>query len=395
MKFVYFIIIMFLIIFLLVISYVIYAKIMQIIDVKRTTRFEHEIRPIVEKHLKITNELDIPISEISELRTKVRTKPGLQAFNKIYFEKLEKNKLDEQLRQYVRSIIDYHTLYKNRIVRDKYRKSYILYLLAEYYMDTDEVIKFALSNLDNSSQYVRNNALRVLRNTGNVEAFIAAYQKISNGELYFNNKVIVDFIDSFQGDMPKLNSTLASSIDEFSPQIQKVIIDHFANRKISDFSCEILRIIKQSKDKEIVISGIKYFGMIRYQEAYNFIVEQFEGDKYEIRAICARAIALYNCEKTIKLLEENITDSNWFVRYNCAFTLIHLEEGNVFSPNSRIGKIIRGNDRFAKEMIIYTLYSTHLINKDNYKDKLASFQPEIEIGEEEEINDIGALHPVY
>lgn len=394
MKFVYFIIVMFLIIFLLVISYVFYSKVMQKIDLKRTKRYENEMRPIIEKHLKICDPLDIRRKELVDLQEKVRTKPGLQAFNKIYFEKVAQDGLDEHLRNYVRLIIDYQTLYKNRIVRDKYRKSYILYLLAEYYMNSDEVIQYALSSLNNKSQYVRNNALRVLRNTGNVEAFIAAYHNISKGQLYFNKKVIVDFIDCFQGDMSELNKVLGSTISEFSSQIQKVIVEHFANQKISDFSEEILNLIRVSNDKEVIISGIKYFGIIRYQQAYDFIVSQFNGENYETRAVCANTIALYRCEETINLLKKNITDSNWFVRYNSAFSLIHLEEGDIFNPNSLVAKIIQGNDRFAKEMIIYTLYSTHLINNDNYEEKLACFQPE-KIEEEDVIHDSRTYHPVY
>lgn len=394
MQVVYFFFIIFLILLALVISYLIYAKIMQRNDLRRKKRFEYEMRPIIESHLQISNELDIPKSEILFIKKKVQTKPGLQVFNDIYFEKLAENGYDKLLRNYVRLIIDYQTLYKNRIVHDKYRKSYILYLLAEYYMDSEEVIQLAMSSLEDKSQFVRNNALRVLRNTGNTEVFLAAYHIISKGKLYFNNKVIVDFIDSFQGDILELNRMLASSIGEFSPQIQKVIIEHFANRKISEYSSEILHLIKKSNDKEVVISGIKFFGMIRYQDAFEFIVEQFDSTNYEVRAVCARAIALYNCEKTIKLLEKNITDSNWFVRYNCAFSAISLEKGNEFTQNSLVGKIIQGDDVYAKEMIIYTLYSTQVIDNGNYQEKLAYFLPEKK-EEEVEVDVFGNYHPVY
>lgn len=394
MSIVYFTIIFFFIILLLVISYVVYSKVKQSMDERKITQVVNKMRPIFDKHMELDNVLDIPKNELEDMRKKVLTKAGLQAFNFLYFTRRKQDGLTDKLHNYVNYVVDYQTIYKNRIVRDIYRKSYILFLCAEYYMKSDEVIHFALESLNDKSIYVRNNALKVIRNTGNIDAFIEAYYKISHGKLYFNNKVIVDFIGSFQGDTQELNKALAIKLTEFSPRFQKNIIDHFSNRKINEYSHEVLTLIMKTSDKEVVVAGIKYFGNIYNQDAYKFIVKMFDSEDYEIRAVCARTIALYPCEETILLLKKYITDPNWFVRYNCAFTLLLLEQENVFNEESPVGEIIRGNDHFAKEIMIYTLYSQGLINSENIQERLATLQVE-DKKEEDTLNEFRKNHPVY
>ena len=385
MDLIYFSIIFFFVILLLVILYLVFSKVKQGMDHRKVSQLENEMQPIVDKYLESQSGSIISENEMVDLRKKVQTKAGLQAFNSIYFARVKQDGLTEKLHKLVTLIIDFQMLNNNRIVHNKYRKSYILYLCAEYYMNSEEVTKFALESLDDPSLYVRNNALRVLRNTGNVDTIIEAYRKISKGKLYFNNKVIVDFMGSFRGDMQELNKALASNMVEFSPKIQRGIMDHLTNRRISEYSNEILRFIEASSDKEIIIAGIRYFGVVHKQEAYPFIVEKFKSKSYEIRAVCARAIGLYPCEETITLLKEYIKDANWFVRYNCAFTLIHLEEENIFNKDSSIGKVLCEKDTFARDIMIYTLYSKGLINSDNDQVKLACFQ--IENVEKEERRD--------
>lgn len=380
MAVIYFVIIFFFIILLLILLYLTFSKVKVEIDERRVKQVEGRIRPIFDKHMGLGDESDIPSNEILDLRKQVQKKAGLQAFNSIYFARKKQDGLTEKLHNYVKLIVDYQTISNNRIVRDKYRKSYILFLCAEYYIRSEEVIQFALESVNDKSLYVRNNALRVLANIGDVDVFMEAYHRISEGKLYFNNKFIVDLMDGFQGDAQELNRRLVTNIAEFSAKIQKNIIDHFSNQRISGFSNEILSLVQSSEDKELIIAGIRYFGEIHTPEAYNFIVDNLKSENYEVRAVCAKALALYPGDKTVQLLKVNITDSNWSVRLNCANTLIHLEKEDVFNKNGSVAEIIRGNDKFAREIMTYTLYSKGLIRLD--QDPLAYFQAE-NMGKEE------------
>ncbi|WIV19185.1 hypothetical protein QPK24_23205 [Paenibacillus polygoni] len=385
MDLIYFSIIFFFVVLFLVILYLVFSKVKQAMDHRRVSQLENEMQPIVDKYMQLESGSIISEDEMDNLRKKVQAKAGLQAFNSIYFARVKQDGLTEKLHQLVTHVIDFEMLNNNRIVRNKYRKSYILYLCAEYYMNSEEVTNFALESLDDPSLYVRNNALRVLRNTGNVDTMMEAYRRISKGKSYFNNKVIVDFMDSFCGDVQELNKALASHIAEFCPKIKRGILDHFTNRRISEYADEMLQFITTSSDKEIIIAGIRYFGVVHKQEAYPFIVENFKSKDYEMRAVCARAIGLYPCEETITLLHEYIKDANWFVRYNCAFTLFRLEEEDIFNKDSSIRKVLCEKDNFARDIMIYTLYSKGLINSDHDQVKLARFQ--IENVEKEERRD--------
>lgn len=383
MNFIYFVILFFFIIFLLIISYIVFFKVKRGINERRVSRLKSELRPILDQYMESEDDFEVAADKMDFIRKKVRTKIGLKAFNSIYRERVEQEGVTEKLHRFTNQFIDFHTLYNNRIVFNRYRKSYILYLCAEYCLSSEEVTRFALESLEDKSLFVRNNALRVLRNIGSIDVFIEAFRMITKGDLYFNNKVLVDYMGNFQGDQQALYKALAMNIAEFSTVIQKNIIDNFTNQRVTEFSSHILRFIKSSNDPELIISGIKYFGTIHNQEAYEFIVENFASENYAIRAASATAIALYPGEKTIDVLKEHIGDSDWYVRYNCASTLVNLEEGSIFKKDGPIGEIVCGNDRFAKEIIAYTLYSKGLIGASNYQDIYVLFQDE-DVKKEEE-----------
>lgn len=168
-------------------------------------------------------------------------------------------------------------------------------MLSEFQINTDEIEEFALNSLNQNSIYVRNNALRVIQNTGNTSIILRAIEKINTSRYYFNYKILVDFIDSFKGDMKILNKSLLSALDSYNLRLQRVIIDHFTNCRYDEESArdKILQYIFGSHNKELVIAATRYFEKIIDQRAANYILENMDSKDWEIRAISSKVISKY------------------------------------------------------------------------------------------------------
>ncbi len=362
MYFVYSIFILFVLNLLTIIFYIIRTKILDRTEKKRTERVMEKLTAKVAEHLKLEDFNEIPGKDISYIKKLVLTKMGLLAFNRIYTDYINTYGYDEKIKSYAALIIDYNVLLKNRIVRDKYRKSYILHLLAGYRINSPKVIEFAMECLESNSHYVRNNALRVIGNSGNVKSFLEAYKVISFSDKYFNNKMLLDLIDSFKGDKQSLNNALDDEFDSFSVEIQKVIIEYFTNVKYSGAVKRLIDVLKSVSHVELKIAAIKYFSFVISNESYPLILGNADSEEWELRAVTVKVLEKYNKPETIDKLIERISDQNWFVRYNAALSLISLD-----TDNETIKKIFECNDRYAKEITLYAMFTKSLIDFEEYK----------------------------
>lgn len=362
MYFVYSIFILFVLNLLIIIFYIIRTKIHDGTEKKRIEKVMEKLKTKVAEHLKLEDLNEIPEKDISYIKKLVLTKTGLLVFNRIYSDYINTYGYDERIKSYAALIVDYNILLKNRIVRDKYRKSYILHLLAGYRINSPKVIEFALDSLESNSHYVRNNALRVIGNSGNVESFLEAYNIISFSDKYFNNKMILDLIDSFKGDKQSLNHALDNEFDSFSVEIQKVIIEHFTNVKYSGAMKRLLDVLKNSSQVELKIAATKYFSSVASSESYPLILGNADSGEWELRAVTVKVLEKYNKPETIDKLIERISDQNWFVRYNAALSLISLD-----TDNETIKKIFECNDRYAREITLYAMFTKSLIDFEEYK----------------------------
>lgn len=142
---------------------------------------------------------------------------------------LNENESQEQLREYANKILSYKTLLNNRIVRNKYRKSYILYLLAEFGINTEEVKEFAKNSLSKNSVHVRNNALRLIQNSGNEKNYIPVSILVP---AYNEEVTIIDTINSLLYlDYPEYEIIVIN--DGSTDNTAKVIIDYFNLKKVA------------------------------------------------------------------------------------------------------------------------------------------------------------------
>lgn len=355
--------IIFVILLILVCLYFLILLRYQKVQSKKINEMVANIRDIMERHLSYEKLNHIPKEELEYLKKIASNKIGLQGLLICFKDYVEKNGFHEKAREYANEIVSYQTLLNNRIVRNKYRQSYILYLLAEFGINTEEVKEFAINSLNKRSIYVRNNALRVIQNASSVPLVLEALDVIDNNEYYFNDRILVDFLDGFMGNRISLNRHLLNNMDKYSNRVKRLIIEYFFNNHVDDqdIKLKILHYLSNSEDKELLIASTKYFGKISDDRAITYILNHLNSSHWELRAISAKVLGKYKREDVKLKLLESLTDKNYTVRYNSVFSYMDMEEENAL-----MNSVNNMEDVFAKQMLVYAMQSRNIISFEDY-----------------------------
>ncbi len=350
------------VIFLFMISfYFILSLIHERVNKERIKNKKNEILKLLENTL----EKEHPSSdEVQKLEKSFSNKVGIQAFYLAYKEYVEKNKYSEELKNLMNKVVDYKKILKSRIVREEYKESYALYLISAFKINTKEVMKFELKALDHKSIYVRNNALNAIKSNKEIEMILEALNQINEKKYYFNEKILIDFIDNFEGDIKKLDDKLLLEFENYNLMLKKIIIEHFTNMKNDhlDIRDKMIDFISNSKEKELIIMSTKYFAEIIDKRAGTYILRNMDSEDWTIRAISAKVISNYENEGIIDKLKERIRDENYFVRYNSAYSFLKMEK-----KENVLKEAINNEDLFAKDILLYCMNTEGIISLDRYR----------------------------
>jgi hypothetical protein len=237
--------------------------------------------------------------------------------------------------------------------------------MGQYKVDNDYINKFLLDSLKTTSLYLRFNALNSISQIGNVQCFIEALRYISNTGGYLNDKILIDIMDEFGGDIEDLDYELFKNLDNFSNQIQCIIINHFKNAnnvlaapKLGD------KLNFIGTDKEVKASIIKYFNFIDYPPAKPILINLLDSEQWEYRALAAKALSKYYSPDTIAKLLISITDSNWYVRLNSAMSLLDFQLGDKL-----IYYVSRKNDKYSRDILLYAMFVKNKITYEEFIEK--------------------------
>lgn len=303
--------------------------------------------------------------ETIKLKNSFSNKIKVQAFYLAYIEYVEENGYSERLKNLLNESVDYKKILTSKVVRKDYIASYVLYLISQFRLSTKEVGEYALKKLSHRSVYVRNNAVNVIKHFEQVDIVLKALKTINSNEDYFNDKILIDFLDSFKGEMNLLDRELLESFNEFEPNIKKIIIEHFRNMKSDSLVIKdkMLEILSNSKEnEEILISATKYFSKVIDKDAGVNILNNMDSNNWALRAISASVISNYNGENAIEKLKEKLSDKNYFVRYNSAISFVNLEKEDLV-----IEEAFENEDRFARETLLYAIDEKGILSFDEYK----------------------------
>ena len=287
---------------------------------------------------------------------------ALEAFARCYGEYAAKNGYTEKARQYASKYVEYAALLKCRTVRNKYRTSFILRMLAEYRINTAEANSLAFRNLSSKSLYARESALAVIGNAGDPRLVARALNEVSGGPHYYSEKLLVDFLDAFAGAKSDLSKALLEGFDSFGIEAKRIVAVYFANCKDGSASVRGLMLsCAGSLDMELAIRAIRYFGWVTDPAAAGPIIKGLDHEYWEIRAVSARVCKYgYGGPEALEAVGRRIYDQNWHVSVNSAYAFTALADA------AGINKIVCGGDRQAGEIVMYVMLARGMIDYGQY-----------------------------
>lgn len=168
---------------------------------------ERKDKIIHEKKLKIQAIFDTLLDEdiknidqeLKELQTCFKTEMGFKAFHDAYQDYSKNRNLKKDFRYLMNNIVDYRAIYENKNINETYRKSYVLFLISEFSLDTKNTRKLALDSLMDKSFYVRINALAVISSQKNPDLVISALDRINELKKNSTNGLSLIFLIIFKG----------------------------------------------------------------------------------------------------------------------------------------------------------------------------------------------------
>lgn len=250
--------------------------------------------------------------------------------------------------------------------RENVQSAYFAYFLAKYricrYSNRDMFMDILMDYLKKDSLYCKMNVMKVLYSCGTEESVIEGIAILDSQNAFFHSKILTDGLLTFQGDHKRLIELFWQSLNKFTIQTQVSILNYI-RFKSGDYCEEMFAILtNENYDCELHFAAIRYFGKYKYEPARSVCLA-FADDPDEARwnyaAFSASSLANYPGEDTVQVLKKGLYSSNWYMRYNSAQSL----EALGLTYNDLID-VVNGNDRYAREMIIYRFDNRNLKQKN-------------------------------
>lgn len=362
---IYIILSFFIYIILFVVIYMIILDIIHVISNKRVKKLDNTFKKEVLRQLNcIKEDKEILKLHIEYVAQSLKKRHYLQSFiNAI----TEFNKNEENHKFTRIYISNYEIFVENFLKKNKKKdetiKVYCAVILGEFKLSNYEINSFLMESLNTNSLYLRVASLEAISKIGNLNKFIEAIKYISDNNYYINNKIFIDILKEFGGDKYLLNKELIDNFNIFNNDLKKSIVDHFKNNKVEFVKEKLLEILKdENSEKEIRISAIKYFSIINSKYAQEIIIDILKRGEWEYRAVSAATLSSYKNEESINSLLESITDKNWYVRYNSAISLLHLNQ-------DIINLVFLKGDKYSRDIIFYAMFMEDRISYEEYLEK--------------------------
>lgn len=241
--------------------------------------------------------------------------------------------------------------------REKMEAAYFAYFLSRHKLEkfrTDDAIQeLMVEYMTEDNLYCRINAMNALYVFGVPEKIVQAVTVLDRTDHVFNEKILTDGLLTYQGDHERLTELFWEKFDDFSTKVQLCILNYVRFRT-GTYTERMFGIMQDvSRDKELRISAIRYFGKYVYEPARGPLLE-FARDtdpvSWEYAAIATTSLARYRGDDVVSVLMEGLHSPNWYVRYNAAVSL----EAQDLDYMDLI-EVVGGRDRYAREMMMYRL----------------------------------------
>ncbi len=305
---------------------------------------------------RIHNGLEVTKQHKKYLYKKLKKTSHLTAFDRSLENIYQKN--NAEATQYILEIYSvFMYLSCEYRKKDKIRTAYLPYVISKYNLLTakraDFILDMLFELLHSENVYCRENALKALYSMGDCDNVINALKIIDRDEIFHHPKLITDGLMTFNGDKKKLADMMLAKLDTFSVDMKLNILNfiRFSGIRYDEKMLEMLS--DEKENKEIRLAVIRYFEKFYYADALPLLYRfaKNDGEKkydWEYQAISSSALKTYPGKETENILIQNMSNSNWYVRYNSAESCDSL--GLTYSD---LISVFDGTDRYAREMVKY------------------------------------------
>ena len=299
---------------------------------------------------------EISEKHIKYLCKKLDRTAGITAFDRA-LESVSQKEPDMAQKYLVETFYVFEYLTRRYISKDTIKIAYFPYILYKYNIlkdcDSEKMLDTLLNLLRSVNVYCRENTLKALYSMQRPDVVVAALKIIDKNLSFHHPKLICDGLLNYTGDKESLKDMLFENFNAYSTGMQLNILNYF---RFGNIRCdkEMLELLSNEKaDSELRFAAIRYFEKFPIKEAESSIwaiAENLENRTWEYQAIASSALKSYPGDVTFRILVENLSNSNWYIRQNSAISLeklgyTYLDLINVFD----------GNDRYAREIMRYRL----------------------------------------
>lgn len=325
---------------------------------KRVRSFCKSIR----LELRIAAEIDrlaqtgeVSAKHLRDIERRLRRVKGMVSFDAA-MERLCLRKPEEQICAYLRALDGvFIAVAEDYCSRSELEAAYFPYIIRKYRLlggrDDRAMEEMLLALLRGPSLYCRENTMQAIYTAGDPALVVQALRMLDTSGHYFNGKLLTDGLLRYQGDRKALGEALWAAFDELQPWLQVALLNYFRFSS-GDYQAQMRAILNDTtRDDELRFSCLRYFGRYPYAPARDDLLRYAapaSGVRWEYAAIASTVLASYPGSDTAALLERNLYDPNWYIRFNASKSLEQLGYGY-----RDLIHVIEGSDRYASEILRY------------------------------------------
>lgn len=239
--------------------------------------------------------------------------------------------------------------------KERMQSAYFAYFLFQHkickQMPFSAMIDVLKEYLKKDSLYCRHNAIKALCALGCAENVLDGLKILEKENIFIHNKILSEALLGFEGNHHTLIVLFWEHLFAFSETVQVAILNYIRFQS-GAYGEQMLSILKNKNvSPELHFCAIRYFGKYPYTPAYSLLIafaEDLDELHWNYAAFSALSLAAYPGDQTVQVLKNALFSSNWYVRYNAAqgLEILHVNYDQMTD-------VIYGNDRFAREMMMY------------------------------------------
>jgi hypothetical protein len=225
-------------------------------------------------------------------------------------------------------------------------KAYLAYTIKLWQVRSNQTIAYLNAIINDKSIYCSEMSLEAIYEIGTPEEIFYELLMLSKNKTDYNAKLLTDGMLNYHGNTIKLCTLLINSFNLFSSEMQIGFIKYFKFVNYEPAQEELFALLKSSTNKELNIAIIRYFAKVKVEVVKEYLVKALKDNyyhDYEYNVVIIQTLAFYINNEIINLLINELSNPNYYIRYNSAKVLN--KEINI--------KDLKISDKYGQEIIDY------------------------------------------